>query len=160
MGSCSGMRVQGNVRWAGEFRTAGAVLRSLCRTVGMKRELSQKAKLSTYQSFFIPTLTYGHEGWVMTKRTRSRIQAAEMGFLRRVAGVSLRDRVRISAIQEGLGVEPLILCVERSQLRWFGHLVRMPPGRIPREVFQTQPAGRRSRGRPRTRWRDYISTLA
>ena len=96
----------------------------------------------------------------MTERTRSRIQAAEMSFLRRVAGVSLRDRVRSSVIRERLGVESLLLCVERSQLRWFGHLVRMPPGRLPREVFQACPAGRRPRGRPRTRWRDYISTLA
>ena len=139
---------------------AGAVLRSLCRTIVMKRELSQKAKLSIYRSIFIPTLTYGHEGWIMTKRTRSRIQVVKMDFLRKVAGVSLRDRVRSSAIREGLGVEPLLICIERSQLRWFGHLVRMPPGRIPREVFQARPAGRRPRGRPRTRWRDYISTLA
>ncbi|KAJ8005185.1 hypothetical protein DPEC_G00144010 [Dallia pectoralis] len=72
----------------------------------------------------------------------------------------LRDRVRSSVIREELGVEPLLLCIERSQLRWFGHLVRMPPGRLPREVFQARPAGRRPRGRPRTRWRDYISTLA
>ncbi|KAL3049346.1 hypothetical protein OYC64_008749 [Pagothenia borchgrevinki] len=48
----------------------------------------------------------------------------------------------------------------RSQLRWFGHLVRMPPGPLPREVFQARPAGKRPRGRPRTRWRDYISSLA
>ncbi|KAL3043760.1 hypothetical protein OYC64_003589 [Pagothenia borchgrevinki] len=112
---------------------AGAVLQSLYRTVVTKRELSQKAK---------------------------QIQAAEMGFLRRVAGVSLRDKVRSSVIREGLGVEPLLLRVERSQLKWFGHLVRMPPGRLPREVFQARPAGRRPRGRPRTRWRDYTSSLA
>ena len=49
---------------------AGAVLRSLCRTIVMKRELSQKAKLSIYCSLSVPTLTYGHEGWVMTKRKR------------------------------------------------------------------------------------------
>ncbi|WP_214636687.1 hypothetical protein, partial [Mycobacterium tuberculosis] len=108
---------------------AGAVLRSLYRTVVTKRELSRKAKLSIYRSIFVPILTYGHEGWVMTERTRSRVQAAEMSFLRRVAGVSLRDRVRSSAIREELGLEPLLLYLERSQLRWFGHLVRMPTGR-------------------------------
>ncbi|TWW77545.1 hypothetical protein D4764_12G0009350 [Takifugu flavidus] len=43
-----------------------------------------------------------------------------------VAGLSLRDRVRSSAIREELGVEPLLLRVERSQMRWLGHLVRMP----------------------------------
>ncbi|KAK5930356.1 hypothetical protein CgunFtcFv8_026593 [Champsocephalus gunnari] len=36
----------------------------------------------------------------------------------------------------------------------------MPPGRLPREVFQARPAGKRPRGRPRTRRRDYISSLA
>ncbi|KAI3376782.1 hypothetical protein L3Q82_000381 [Scortum barcoo] len=36
----------------------------------------------------------------------------------------------------------------------------MPPGRLPREVFQAYPTGRRLLGRPRTRWRDYVSQLA
>jgi len=86
-----------------------------------------------------------------------RVQAAEMSFLRRVAGLSLRDRVRSSDIRRELGVEPLLLRIERSQLRWFGHLIRM---RLPLEVFRARPTGRRPRGRPRTRWRDYISRLA
>ncbi|TWW65109.1 hypothetical protein D4764_21G0000090 [Takifugu flavidus] len=80
-----------------------------------------------------------------------------MSFLRRVAGLSLRDRVRSSAIREELGVEPLLLRVERSQMRWLGHLVRMPPGRLPGEVFRACPSSRRPLGRPRTRW--YVSPL-
>ena len=39
-----------------------------------------EAKLSIYQSVYAPTLTYGHELWVMTKRTRSLTQATEMSF--------------------------------------------------------------------------------
>ena len=70
-----------------------AVMRTLKRSVVVERELSQKAKLSIYRSIF-PTLTYGHELWVETERMRLRIQAAEMSFLRRVSGLSLRDRVR------------------------------------------------------------------
>ena len=101
----------------------------------MKKELSQKAKLSIYRSIYVPTLTNGHELWVVTERTRSRIQAAEMSFLRRVAGLSLRDKVRSSDIRRELGVEPLLLRIERSQLRWFGHLIRMPPALLPLEVF-------------------------
>ncbi|KAL6466538.1 hypothetical protein MHYP_G00243420, partial [Metynnis hypsauchen] len=57
-----------------------AVMWSLYRTVLVKRELSHKAKLSVYRSVYIPTLTYGHELWVMTKRMRLRIQAAEMSL--------------------------------------------------------------------------------
>ncbi|KAK3505944.1 hypothetical protein QTP70_018870, partial [Hemibagrus guttatus] len=139
---------------------AAAVMRSMYRSVVVKKELSRKAKLSIYQSIYAPTLTYGHELWVMTERVRSRIQAAEMSFLRRVAGRSLRDRVRSSVTREELGVEPLLLRIERGQLRWLGHLFRMPPGRLPGEVFRACPTGKRPRGRPRTRWRDYVFRLA
>ncbi|PWA27561.1 hypothetical protein CCH79_00000087 [Gambusia affinis] len=45
-----------------------------------------------------------------------------------------RDRVRSSVIWKGLRVEPLLLQLDRSQLRWLGHLVRMPPGRLPGEA--------------------------
>ncbi|KAK0145481.1 putative uncharacterized transposon-derived protein F52C9.6 [Merluccius polli] len=117
---------------------ASAVMRTLHRSV-VKRELSRKAKLSIYQSIFIPALTYGHELWVVTERTRLRVQAAKMIFLRRVAGLSLRDRVRSSVIREELGVDPLLLRVERSQMRWLGHLVRMPPGRLPGETSKIGP---------------------
>ncbi len=48
----------------------------------------------------------------------------KMGFLRRVAGVSLREKERRSIIHEKFEVKALLLCVEKSQLRWFGHLVR------------------------------------
>ncbi|KAK3537395.1 hypothetical protein QTP70_008853 [Hemibagrus guttatus] len=136
-----------------------AVMQSMYRSVVVKKELSQKAKLSIYQAIYVPTLTYGHELWVITERIRSRIQAAKMTFLRRVAGRSLRDRVRSSVTQEELGVEPLLLHIERGQLRWLGHLLRMPLGRLPGEVFRACPTRKRPQGRPRTRWRDYVSRL-
>ncbi|KAK3554945.1 hypothetical protein QTP86_001875 [Hemibagrus guttatus] len=139
---------------------AAAVMRSMYRSVVVKKELSQKAKLSIYQSIYVPTLTYGHELWVMNKRTRSQIQASKISFLRREVGHSLRDRVRSSVTREKLGVEPLLLHIERGQLRWLGHLFRMPPGRLPEEVFRACLTGKRPRGRPRTRWRDYVSWLA
>ncbi|XP_076876507.1 uncharacterized protein LOC143525918 [Brachyhypopomus gauderio] len=112
---------------------ASAVMQSLYRSVVVKKELSQKAKLSIYRSIYVPTLTYGHELWVMTERTRSWIQAAEMSFLHRVAGRTLRDRVRSAVTREELGVEPLLLHIERSQLRWLGHLGGGPeedPGHV------------------------------
>ena len=129
-------------------------MRALHRPVVVK-ELSQKAKLSIYQSIYIPTLTYVQELWVVTERTRSQIQAVEMGFLRRMSGLSLRDRVRSLFNREGLRVELLLLRIERSQMRWLGHLVRMSPGRLPGELFRAHPTGKR----PRTRWKDYVSRL-
>ena len=144
-------------RWIG---AVAAVLQSLHRSIVVRRELSRKVKLLIYRSIYVPTFTYGHEIWVMTERKRSRIQVAEMDFLYRVAGHSLRNGVRSSVTREELGVELLLLHIERSQLRWLGHLYRMPPGRLPREVFLACPTVRRPRGRPWTHWSDYVSQLA
>ncbi len=134
----------------GGIGAASAVLRALHRLVVVKRKLSQKANLFIYWSIYVPILTYGHDLWVVTERMRLQIQAAENGL-------TLRDRVRNSVIREGLGVEPLLL---RIEMRWLGHLLRMPPGRFSGEVFRARPTGRRPRGRPRTPWRDYVSRLA
>ena len=68
--------------------------------------------------------------------------------------------VRSSAIREELGVEQLLLPAKRSQMRQFRPLVRMPPRRLPGEVFRAHPSGRRPPGRPRTHWKDYVSELA
>ena len=58
----------------------------LNRSVVLKKELRTKAKLAVFKSVYLPTLTYGHECWVMSEKVRSRLQAAEMRFLRGIAG--------------------------------------------------------------------------
>ena len=125
----------------------------------MKRELSKKAKLSIFKAVFVPILTYGHESWVMTERMRSQVQASEMRFLRRIEVVTLFNKVRSSEIRKSLNIEPLLLRIERSQLRWFGHVSRMPQERLPKQALHAKANGRRPVGRPRTRWTDYIDDL-
>ena len=48
---------------------ASAVMRALHHSVVLKRELSRKAKLSAFKSIFVPILTYGHESWVMSRKS-------------------------------------------------------------------------------------------
>jgi len=47
---------------------ASAVMRALHRPLVVKKELSQKAKLSIYRSIYVPALTYDHKLWVMTEK--------------------------------------------------------------------------------------------
>ena len=98
-------------------------MRALHYSVVMKRELSKKAKLSVFKAVFVLILIYGHESWVMTERMRSQLQASEMRFLKRIEGVTLFNKVRSSEIRKSLiKIEPLLLRIERSQLRWFGQV--------------------------------------
>ena len=43
-----------------QIDAASAVVQTLSWSVVVKRELSQKARPSVYQSIFVPILTYGH----------------------------------------------------------------------------------------------------
>ena len=134
---------------------ASVVMQALHYSVVIKRELSKKAKLSIFKAVFVPILTYGHESWVITERMRSQVQASEMRFLRRIEGVALFSQVRSSEIRKSLNIAPLLLRIKRSQLRWFGHVSRMPQERLPGQALLPKANGRRPVGRPRTRWTDY-----
>ena len=121
--------------------SASAILRSLYRSVVTKKEVSRRTKMAIFNAVYRPTLIYGHEQWVMTERIRSRIRAAEMRFLRRAAGLTL------------------LLHIERSQLRWLGHILRMPHETLAHQVFEAMPQEKRPVGRPRLTWRNYIARL-
>ena len=130
-------------------------MRALHDSAVMKRESSKKAKLSIFKAVFVPILTYGHECWVMTERMQSQVQASEMRFLRRIEGATHFNKVRSSEIRKSLNIEPLLLQIERSQLRWFGNVSRMPQERLPKQLaLHAKANGRRPVGRPRTRCRD------
>jgi len=76
----------------------------------------------------------------MTERILSQERAVEMGFLRRVHCVTLRDKVRSCEVRKALNVEPL-LRIERSQLRWCGHVTRMSQERLAKQALLTTPIG-------------------
>ena len=138
---------------------ASAVMRALHYSVVMKRELSKKAKLSIFKAVFVPILTCGHESWEMTDRVRSQVQASDLRFLQKIEEVTLFSKVHSSEIRKSLNFEQLLLRIERSHLRWFGHVNRMPQERLPKQALLVKANGRRPVGRPRTRWTDYNEDL-
>ena len=139
--------------------SASEILRSLYRSVVTKKEVSRRRKMAIFNAVYRPALIYGDEQWRMTERIRSRIRAAQMRFFRRAAGLTLRDRIRSSTILESLKAESLLLHIERSQLRWLGHVLTMPRERLAHQVFEAMPKGKRPVGRPRLTWRNYVARL-
>ena len=134
-------------------------MRALHYSIVMKQELLKKAKFSVFKAVLIPILTYGHEWWVVTERVRLQVQASEMRFLRRIEEVTLFYKVRSAEIRKSLNIEPLLLQIERSQLRWFGHVSRMPQKSLTKQALLAKGYGRRPVGRPRNEWTDYTEDL-
>ena len=112
----------------------------------------KESKVLIYTTILRPILIYGSEAWSLTSKTKSTIQAAEMKVLRLIRGVTRMDKLRNTKIQEELGVTPILDIVEKSKLRWYGHVQRMTEDRYPKKVLNWTPQGRRPVGRPRMRW--------
>ena len=114
---------------------ASTVMRALHYSVAIKRKLSKKVKLSFFKIVFVPYLTYGDESWAMTEREWTEVQASKMRFSQRIEGVTLFNKVRNFEIPKCLNIEPLRLRIERFQLRWFGHVSRMPQARLSKQAL-------------------------
>jgi len=70
----------------------------------------------------------------MTERVYPKHQR-HTGFLLRVHGVTLHDKVHSCEINITLNAEPLVLRIEISQLRWFSHVSRMSRNCLLRQVL-------------------------
>ena len=104
------------------------------RFVMTKWELSNTANLSVYWSLFRSwtiVMNFGND-WNNT----TQIQSAEMRFLRRVHGMTLRDKVGSCEIRKTPNIEPL-LRIERSYT-----LVRLCPSQnVLGKISETSLAG-------------------
>ena len=63
------------------------------------------------------------------------------------------DHIRNEDIRKESHVKPFL---ENKRLKWFGHCLRREPTHICAKSLRLQVSGRRSRGRPKKRWRDNI----
>lgn len=141
------------------IKAAMRVYGSLGRSFIGKREVSKQTKIKVFKSIYRPVLTFGSETWVLTKKQKSRIQATEMKYLRRIKGINRTDRVRNQDVREELGIESVLTVIERNQLRWYGHLNRMGDNRQVKSVWEARTIPRRKRGRPGETWKQVIEKV-
>ena len=107
---------------------------SINQTIIGKSEIDKKTKLQIYDTIYKPTLLYGSESWPLNSKIEQQVTAAEMKYLRRVAGKTRRDLERNIKIREDLNVKPITTDLEVKQLKWYGHMKRMGKERLPRRI--------------------------
>jgi len=99
-----------------------------------------------------PSLLYGSETWVTTKRDMTGLEVAEMRFLRSVTGNTRLDKIRSKVVRKELEISAIQDVRLKYEQNWINHLERMDNTRLPKHTLNYKPRGRRDRGRPRKRW--------
>jgi len=90
--------------------------------------------------------------WVTTQRDMTRLEAAEMLFLRSVTGYTRLDKIRSEVIRKELEISGIQDVRPKYKQNWINHLERMDDNtRLPKHALNYKPLGRRDRGRPRKR---------
>ncbi|CAH2251286.1 jg5978 [Pararge aegeria aegeria] len=90
-----------------------------------------------------------------------RLRVTQRAMERAMLGVSLRDRIRNVEILRRTRVTDIAQRVAKLKWQWAGHIVRRKDGRWGPKVLEWQPrTGKRSVGRPPTRWTDDIKRVA
>jgi hypothetical protein len=106
----------------------------------------------------VPVLMYGSEAWTIKKRDISRIQSAEMKFLRSVKGCTRMDHIRNEEIRTEIEMYTIQDKITEYRIRWSARLQRMDNSRLPKQVLLYKPRGRRDVGGPRKRWTADVGT--
>ncbi|KAJ4431286.1 hypothetical protein ANN_19883 [Periplaneta americana] len=140
-----------NIKLNKFYRMCGTIKRTL------KNKTLQSTQLKFYKVMAVPTLTYASDNWTLNRADRRKIETAEMKFLRSIAGVTILDRKRNEDIRKDLNIFNLTNRIESMRNGWYEHVRRMPTDRIPQQLLQYKPRGRRSVGRPITRWEDSLN---
>ena len=113
-----------------------------------------------YNQSVLPTMLYGSETWSTTKYLEGKLQSAQRAMERQMLHISLRDRIRSSAIRKKTGVTDIIVKSKQSKWRWAGHVARRNDNRWTKRLTEWQPRlGKRRRGRQKRRWRDDITAF-
>ena len=113
--------------------------------------INNQTKIALYKSLVLSIVLYAAETWTLKKRDQSRLLSFEMSCLRRILGISRRDRIRNDCIRKQLGLETSIMDrIQKRQLAYYGHIIRMDNSRLPLITIDDSTKGTRPRGRPTT----------
>jgi len=108
--------------------------------------------MKLYKVVARPSLLYGSETWVTSKRDMTRLEDAKMRFLRSVTGYTGLDKIRSEDIRQELEISGIQDVRLKYKQNWINHLERTDNTRLPKYALTYKPRGRRDRGRPRKRW--------
>ena len=100
--------------------------------------VSMRVNGKIYRAIVLSTLLYGAEAWTVYRRQVKKLHAFMMRHLRSIMRITWMDKMTNKEILERTGLPSMEDLLIRKNLRWTGHLMRMSPDRLPKQVLYSQ----------------------
>ena len=126
-------------------QTAFTMLNPVWRSTIIRR----KTKLLFFNSNVKSVLLYGSETWLMTEKLIARLQVFVNRCLRKVFKIFWPEWITNRDLWSRANQKPIDEEIRRRRWKWLGHTLRKDHGNITRQSLTWNPAGKRSRGRPK-----------
>ena len=110
------------------------------------------AKLLIYEGLILAILLYGSECWCLTEKLYHKLRLFHARCARSMCRVTRKHtwkhRISTDKLLARVGLRTIESYINRRQLQWAGHVLRMPFERLPRKMLTCWVASPRPRGCP------------
>ena len=124
------------------------------------KEISTKSKMRVFNSVVIPTLLYGTETWAILDSQVHRLERFQNRCLRVILNIFYATHGQVSnkKVRKRARNQPSVeQQIRTRRLRWFGHVYRMDPSRLPNQMLTARPPdARRPQGKRYFTWRELL----
>ena len=96
---------------------------------------SDNTKLKVYRLVVLPTLLYACETWTVYQRHAKRLNHFHTSCLRKLLKIKWQDRIPDTEVLKRAGMQSVHTLLKLAQLRWTGHVTRMPDERLPKKIL-------------------------
>ena len=114
-------------------------------------------KAVVYKAVVLPTLVYSCETWTVYQRHAKRLNHFHTSCLRKLLKIKWQDRIPDTEVLKRAGMQSVHTLLKLAQLRWTGHVTRMPEERLPKKILYGElEMGNRSHGGQKKRYKDTL----
>ena len=141
------------------IQAANVAYGRLGKRVLQNRDLLRTTKLMVYKAVVLTVLLYGCETWTLHMEDLKKLERFHQRKLKAIMNIRWQVKVsNISVLKRGRS-QSMEAIVALHQLRWAGHIRRMPEERLPKRVLYCELTdGRRRIGAPCKPYKDQLKS--
>ena len=139
------------------IQAASKAYGALHKILWSRHDIRVDTKVKVYNVAVLPALLYGTECMTLYKHQIRKLTAVQLRHMRQLLQISWESRVSNVEVLRRANSVSVEAMIASNQLRWAGHVVRMPNQRLPKTIFYGELSeGTRKRGAPNLRFKDTL----
>ena len=136
---------------------ASAAFGRLCGNIWDRRGIRLDTKLKVYRSVVLPTILYACETWTVYQRNAKILNPFRTSCLRKLLKIKWQDRIPDTEVLKKARMQSVHTLLKVAQLRWTGHVTRMPDERLLKKILYGElQVRKRPHGGQKKRYKDAL----